>query len=194
MITYLIIIAVCTALICTLNCLLGSVCFVEMGTGKTILIVVLCVAGEFVIDLIVSLMVTLLPTKVFKPFRKIYSFEKGFYESLGIKKWKDYLPIGKGPLFIGMDKSHIDSTSSEYLSRLIEECFRAEVMHFLSIFAGYLIIFMFPLKYSLIISLPVAVVNMCLQYPTFIVQRYNLPKLDILYRRSIRNEERSLTK
>lgn len=194
MITYLIIIAICSSIICVLNCVCGSACFVERGVGGTILIVLLCVLAAFVIDAIVSLFVTLLPSKIFKPFRKIYSFEKKLYEILGIKKWKDYLPIGKGPLFLGMDKSHIDNNSSVYLKRLIEECFRAEVMHFYSIFIGYFVILLFPSSYALSICLPVAIVNMLLQYPTFMVQRYNLPKLDILLKRAVRNEERSLTK
>lgn len=191
MIAYITIIAICTILICLLNCVLGSACFVENGTEKTIFIVLLAVLGVFVIDLIISLIVTLLPSKVFRPFRKIYPFEKKFYEKLGIKKWKDYLPIGKGPLFIGMDKSHVECNSSQYLLKLIDECFKAEIMHFFSMFVGYLVILLFPLEYCLSVTLPVAVVNMCLQYPTFIVQRYNLPKLEILLRRAIRSENRA---
>lgn len=194
MIVYLIIIAICMGIISVLNCVFGSACFEVNGVGKTILIVCLCVLAEFVIDIIVALIVTILPSKLFKPFNKIYSFERRFYEKLGIKKWKDYLPIGKGPLFLGMDKSHIDNNSSEYLFRLKNECFKAEIMHFFSMFMGYFVILIFPISYALSICLPVAMVNMFLQYPTFVVQRYNLPKLDILLRRAVRNEQRSLTK
>lgn len=191
MITYIVIITICTAIICVFNCVCGSVCFLANGTLKTTGIVLLCVVAEFGIDLIVSLIVTLLPAKVFSPFEKIYSFEKRFYEKLGIRRWKDYLPIGKGPLFIGMDKSRVDSNDTQYLQRLIGECFKAEIMHFFSMFAGFLVILIFPLQYALTISLPVAIVNLCLQYPTFIVQRYNLPKLKILLKRNLRNVERS---
>lgn len=193
MITYCVIIAICTAIICILNCVCDSVCLLENGASKTVGLILLCVVAEFGIDLIVSLIVTLLPARVFSPFEKIYSFEKRFYEKLGIKKWKDYLPIGKGPLFIGMNKSRVESNNTQYLQKLIMECFKAEIMHFFSMFAGFLVILIFPLKYAFTIPLPVAIVNMCLQYPTFIVQRYNLPKLKTLLKRNLRNFERSET-
>lgn len=195
MILYFIIIAVAMFFICLFNGLLSSICFVENGLLNLILIVGFGVVVEFVIDLIVSLIITLLPAKIFKFFDKSYKWEKKFYEKLGVRKWKDYIPVGKGPIFLGIDKSKIDNPNDvAFLNKLVDECFKAEVMHFLSMFMGFFLILIFPINYALIISLPIAIVNMFLQLLPFIVQRYNLPKLKILQKRAKLAEERKLNK
>lgn len=187
MILYISLIAISTAIICLLNSIFSSVCFVEYGLLNLILIVCLAVAIVYVIDVIVAGIVTLLPSKIFKIFRKNFKWEKKFYEKLGIRKWKDLVPIGKGPLFNGMDKSKVEIPNDiNFLKKLIDECFKAEIMHFFSMFWGGVIIFIYPIEWALIISLPVAIVNMILQYLVFIVQRYNLPKLEILLKRNLR--------
>lgn len=188
MILYLSIIFISMFLICLFNSVFNSICFVEQGLLNLIVIVGLGVVIVFVIDLIVSIIVTILPPKTFFMFNKIYKWEKRFYEKLGIKKWKDLVPIGKGPIGVGMDKSKIQNPNDiNFLNKLINECFKAEVMHFLSIFMGFLLIIIYPLNYALTISLPIAMVNMVLQALVCMVQRYNLPKLQILLKRSSRN-------
>lgn len=188
MILYLGIIAVSMVLIFAFNAGLGSVCYVERGLWGLALVIVVAVVVVFVIDMLVSAIVSVLPPKMFGVFERVYKWERHFYEKIGVRKWKDYVPIGKGPLFLGMNKSKIaDRCDIGYLLKLKKECFRAEVMHFLSIFVGFLIIVFLPLEYLWVISLPVAIVNAFLQTLPFIIQRYNLPKLDILIKRAERN-------
>lgn len=191
MILYLGIIAFAMGMIVLFNALFGSACYCERGLIGLMLVVVLAVIIVFTIDMLISALVTVLPTRCFGCFEKVHKWEKRFYEKLGIKKWKDYVPVGRGPLFMGMDKAKIHSPSDlGYLLKLRKECFRAEVMHFFSIFIGFVIIVLLPLNYALTISLPVAVVNAILQTLPFFVQRYNLPKLDVLIKRTERNIER----
>lgn len=195
MILYFGVVAVAMALICFFNVVLGGTCYVGRGFWGLLLVVTVAVFVVFTIDMLVSALVTILPNKCFGGFEKVHKWEKRFYEKLGIRKWKDYVPIGKGPLFIGMDKSQIANTCDMgYLLKLRKECFKAEVMHFVSIFMGFLIVVLLPLKYALTISLPVALVNAVLQYLPFCIQRYNLPKLDILIKRAERNLERGAKK
>ena len=191
MILYICIIAISMVLICFFNSIFHSICFVEHGLLNLILIVGLAVVIEFLIDLIISGLVSIFPAKTYVGFKKKYKWEKKFYEKLGVKVWKDYVPIGKGPLLIGMDKSKIEKPNDiNFLHKLMDECLRAEVMHFLSMFLGFFLILIFPIKYALIISLPVAIVNMFLQLLPFIVQRYNLPKLEVLLERNRRLQMR----
>lgn len=195
MILYLGIIIFSMATICLLNILFQSSFYLERGVWGLILVVIVAVIIVFAIDMLISAFVTVLPTRFFKCFERVHKWEKRFYEKLGIRKWKDYVPIGKGPLFVGMSKSKIEDTSDlGYLLKLRKECFKAEVMHFISIFCGFLLLVLLPLKYALIISLPVAVVNAFLQTLPFFIQRYNLPKLDVLIKRAERNLEKKVKK
>jgi len=187
MILYISIISVATLLVCGFNWLFGSVCVLELGVVDMSLLVVLGVVIVFVIDMIVSAVVMVVPVKVFKGCTKVYKWEKKFYDKLKIKKWKDLIPIGRGPLGLGMDKSSLEAYDTiDNLEKLIAECVKAEAMHFLSMLLGFALIFIFPLKYALVVCLPIALVNMFLQALPCIVQRYNLPKLEILLKRKQR--------
>ena len=191
MILYLIIIAISMLLIWSGNWVFGSSCFYELGLFKMFLLIALAVVIEFVIDLIVSAIVMILPSKTFKCFGKVYKWEKKFYDKLRIKKWKDLIPVGKGPIGMGINKKNLNNTGDiNFLKRFIDECFKAEVMHFISIFTGFFLIIILPIRFSLVISLPVIVVNMVLQAMPYMVQRYNLPKLEMLLKRNIKIEER----
>ena len=106
MILYIVIIAVSAGLIVLLNAVLNSVCFVNMGLVNLILLVAGGVTIEFVLDLIVSAIVLALPSRTFKCFGRVYKWEKKFYDKLRIKKWKDYIPVGKGPIGIGINKKN----------------------------------------------------------------------------------------
>jgi hypothetical protein len=59
-------------------------------------------------------------------------------------------------------------------------------------FAGFALILIYPLKYVLVVSLPIILVNMFLQSLPFMVQRYNLPKLEILLKRNLALESRRI--
>lgn len=147
----------------------------------------------FIIDLFVSLIAVIMPKKLYNPFRKIFStfrFEKKFYLKLGIKKWKDKIPIGKGPLFIGFEKNKVkDSNDNNYVLKFMYESCMAEKMHFVSAFAGILGVCLFFKTHLLAVSLPVGLVNFFLQILPFFVQRYNRPKLMCLYKRNLKKQE-----
>lgn len=193
MILYIVIITISASLIVLLNALLQSVCFVDLGLWNLILLVAGGVAIEFILDLIISAIVLVLPAKTFKCFGKVYKWEKKFYDKLHIKKWKDRIPVGKGPIGVGINKKNLDNTGDiAFLRRFIDECFKAEVMHFISMFVGFALILIYPLKYALVVSLPIILVNMFLQALPFMVQRYNLPKLEILLKRNLALEARKV--
>ena len=60
------------------------------------------------------------------------------------------------------------------------------MIHILNAVLGFLVIFCIPLKYWLVISVPVACVNAFLAtLPTFIL-RYNIPKLKVAMQRAER--------
>lgn len=184
MILYILIVLICVLLIMGANILSGvSFALAVSGTLGGISIV-------FLLDLIVAAIVMMLPKKFFNPYSKkfkTYAWEKKFYLKLRIKAWKDYIPKGNGIFGLGLRKDKVENPSSpEYLiSFLIENC-RAETMHAISAFAGFLIILFFPLQ-ALSISLPIAFVNFLLQLLPVMVQRYLRPKLICAYERAERN-------
>ena len=94
----------------------------------------------------------------------------------------------------GFSKKHIkDPNDPEYIKTFIVECNKGTVEHFVSIFAGFLCIFIFPLKYALVIGVPVAIINVILNILPIFILRYNIPKLKVVLKRaervSARNEE-----
>ena len=50
-------------------------------------------------------------------------------------------------------------------------------------FIGYTVILVMPIKYALIIGVPVATVNLILNLMPIMVLRYNTPRLKMLYAR-----------
>ena len=65
----------------------------------------------------------------------------------------------------------------------MEETVYAEIMHLVSAFLGFLVVFI-NLKLWLIVGLPLAIFNLILQIMPVMVQRYNRPKLMLAYRRN----------
>ena len=136
------------------------------------------------IDGITATIVRLLPKKWFNPFSKrfkVYKWEKTFYQKIGIKKWKDYVPeIGH---FTGFRKNKINEpTNNEYIKRYLLEICYGRVGHFSSFITGFLIMFFYPLKYFVNFGLPVAIVNIFMNSMSWMILRYNYPKLMALYK------------
>lgn len=104
-----------------------------------------------------------------------------FYEKLGIKKWKDKVPeLGH---LTGFRKNKIsDPKSNEFIERFIIESHYGIADHFLSMIFGFSIIFLLPLEHWFRFGLPVAVVNAMYNYLSFMILRYNLPKLHTIYK------------
>ncbi len=147
----------------------------------------------FAIDIVISGLLMLFPRKWFNPDSKLFAVskkERKIYEKLGIRSWKDKIPIGKGPIGVGFRKDKVEEKDDpEYIQKfLVEGCF-AEVMHCISAILGFGIIFLFPIPNGLTISIPIALVNCWLQIMPILVQRYLRPKLLLLRQRAQRAEK-----
>ena len=131
-----------------------------------------------------------LPKKVFNPFLKAYKVgkkERKFYEQIGVRKWKDRIPEA-GQLFANFSKTEVtDMTNNEYVYKFMSETIYAELMHWLSMIFSFLIIFI-DLRLALTVGLPLVIGNMILNLMPVLVQRYNRPKLMVLYERNKRSE------
>lgn len=172
------------AIISSLNIILNTAITWHYAVLATIVFTIFA----FLIDLITSGIVMILPKKMFnhtnKMFR-VFKWEKKFYEKIGIKKWKDYLPIGAGPIGIGFKKDKVyEPNNPDYILTFLQESCIAEFMHFISLLAGFIILIFAPPHTLFSIALPVAIVNFVLQLLPFITQRYNRPKLAVMYRRA----------
>lgn len=153
-----------------------------------IVAVVVSTIAVIAIDAITATIVRLLPNKWFNPFYKrfkVFKWEKNFYHKLGIKKWKDLVPeIGH---FTGFRKNKVkEPDNNEYIYRYLMEACYGRVGHYASFYTGFLIIFLFPLKYWNCIGLPVAIVNVIMNAMSWTILRYNTPKLIAVYKRNER--------
>ena len=194
MILYISTIIICMIIISVLNILLGTSTF-GYSVGEVIGLVCIGVLIEIVIDLIIAGIVSKCPIKWFDPDKKIYQVskkERKFYEKLGIKNWKDKV-IELGALS-GFRKNKLrDGSNPEYLYRFLIESNKGIWTHILNITLGFLLVFCLPLKYWLVISIPIGIVNFVLGLlPTFIL-RYNVPKLKVAYERAKRLEKQKET-
>ena len=183
MILYLIVIFVCAFLIAGINLL--------CGVSSAILTTLLSILAVYAVDLVISAIVMVLPKKLYDPYRKNFKVsqrERAFLEKLKIIKWKDLNPIGKGPIGIGMRKDKVENKNDPaYLFKFLTESCKAEVMHLISAFLGFVSVFFFPLT-ALSITLPVCFVNFVLQLLPFLVQRHIRPKLLLVYERASKNQ------
>ncbi|MBQ5929642.1 MAG: hypothetical protein IIX02_02515, partial [Clostridia bacterium] len=167
MVLYLIIITVCAFAIAGVAAFAYSMNFF-LALGFTWIGVVLSI----IIDGAVCGIARGMPKKCAQHDKKIFTVslkEKKFYEKLKIRKWKDKIPeIGH---FTGFRKNKIaDPKSVEYVERFLMEACYGEVGHFFSLFFGFLILLLFPIhKAWLAISIPVAIVNALLNFPTILV-------------------------
>ncbi len=135
----------------------------------------------------------LLPKKCANHKLKIYQVsakEKKFYEKLKIRKWKDKVPeIGQ---FTGFRKNKIvDPKSLEYLERFLLEICYGEIGHSVSCATGFLILLLYPIyPYWLHVAIPVAIVSVLFNIPSFIILRYNSYKLRVLWKTTVKRLER----
>ncbi len=160
-----------------------------------IIFVYLSILAVIIIDGLTAALIHKLPKKLVDPYRfKQHKGEKKFFNFIKIKKWKDIIPeIGEATVDFAKDK--LDNTSSsEYLYMFLIEIGYAELDHLFSFFTGFLIIFILPLKYALFIGLPVGIINIIFNLLSYLIQRYNRPKLLIVYERTKRKEEQEQLK
>ncbi len=107
-------------------------------------------------------------------FFRVRDKELVFYRLLGIRRWKDRLPVMRGEL----DRKHLGtSVSPEHLHKLIAATCSTEVIHLVCAIVGFLPIgFVFLLKnslYFLLLFSAISSANFFLQLPFIAAQRYN---------------------
>ena len=120
--------------------------------------------------------------------RQLLEKEQRFYEKLGIRSWKDKVWELGG--LGGFSKSKItDPNDPEFSRRFLVESYKGEVDHIIGMFIGFTVIFIFPLKFAWLVGVPVAIVNLVLNYMPIMILRYNTPKLKVLHKRALRNQQ-----
>ena len=160
---------------------------------QVILAVVGFTAGVIFVDGLVALFVRrVLPQRLFgrgSKLVRIHKFEKKFYTAVGIKKWKDRVPELGG--FTNFHKDKIYSPKDNaYLDRYITEANSGAFGHLLGMISGFAIVAVVPSVF-LWISLPVAVVNFFLSALPMMILRFNIPKLEALYKMNERREKKA---
>lgn len=183
------VIGIAMILICTLDIIFAAP---AMGVSPWffVLAVTVSVIYQFAIDGLFAWIVSKCPNKWFenKKFFNVSKKEQRFYEKLGIRSWKDKIWELGG--LGGFSKSKIqDPNDPEYSRRFLIESYKGEIDHIIGMFAGFTVIFIFPLKFAWIVGVPVAIVNLVLNYMPIMILRYNTPKLLILHKRAVRNLE-----
>ncbi len=185
-------------------CAIVLVCSVDiiffapmMNVSPWFFVFAVCVSViyQFAIDGLFAFLVNILPDKWFdnKKFFNVSKKEQKFYEKVGIRSWKDKVWELGG--LGGFSKSRIaEPNNPDYIKQFLIESYKGEIDHIIGMVAGFSVIFIFPFKYALMVGVPVAIVNMFLNYMSVMILRYNTPKLLILHKRATRNKERDALK
>lgn len=133
----------------------------------------------------------LLPNKCFEGNKKFYTASKKeckFYEKLGIKFWKDRtIELG---ILNGFRKNKLnDPNNPEYIKRFILENNKGFLTHFVSLFASVLAIFIMPIRFWLPTALPIALTSIIINIMPVMILRYNMPRLQTLYKFATRHSK-----
>ena len=191
MVLYLSIIVFVGFILSLTNALWGGF---DVNALYVILWVILSILLSILIDGLVALLIRFIPEKKFNPFNKYFKERKNerkIYERLKIRTWKDKIPELGGKLKY-FDKSRVaDNPTSDYFMKFIIETCMGEIMHVIAIFTAPLLLLIMPSMFILTIGLPVMIVNILLQLPPIMTQRYTRPKLLVAYKRVKIIEERA---
>ena len=156
--------------------------FTSISTGNVFLFTFVSLFAVVAIDALIAWIVHSIPEKKIHPFKKFYQTgkrERKLYEKLGVRKWKDIIPeSGKYLCNFAKDKVERPNDNKYVLKFLVETCY-AEIMHEISFFLGFVLLFM-PYRWTIV--LPVCCVNAFLQLLPVIVQRYNRVRLESVYK------------
>lgn len=102
--------------------------------------------------------------------------EKRVLEFFGTKKFKKFLP-DLGVLAKFAKGKIAEPTNLDYINMYTKESCSGELGHVIMLFAGFLIIFIFPLQYFYCFGLPIGIVNFLLNLLPIMSLRYNRFKL-----------------
>lgn len=160
-----------------------------------LLAIVMGVIFQFAVDGLFAIIVKYLPSKWFNEKNKLFhknNFETRFLNIMKVKKWKEYVWELGG--LGGFRKNKIlEPQNPQYIQRFIVESNKGVLTHLFGMIMGFSLLFLFPAKYILTISLPIAIVNMFLNILPIMVLRYNTPKLLKLYSLLNKKEVHSLS-
>lgn len=153
-----------------------------------VLIAIGSILGMVAINgLVAIIFCKVLPKKWFKSDSRFFNPSKrecGFYEKLGIKKWKDMnIDLGK---LNGFKKDKLEN-SPEYIERFILETNMGFIEHFTSLFVSVFAMFMLPIKFWLPMGLPIVITSLILNIIPIMILRYNMPRLKTMLKFSLRN-------
>lgn len=158
---------------------------------QTLLNLLISFAIVLLPSLIIAVLIRLLPKSWFDNKHKIFKVskkERHFYEKIKIKIWKDKIPdLGQTANF---KKDKLDNTNDPvYLKKFINETIYGECVHILCIISALLSLIFVPKKLLLPMALPIAIVYICYNIPSIIIQRYNRPRLEVVYNRLIKTSK-----
>ena len=190
MILYISTILIAMIVISALNIIFGTAVF-NYSALYVIVAVIVSTIFEIAIDGLFATIIEKMPAKYFKNGKNCFEVskkERNFYEKLKIRKWKDkVIELG---MFSGFRKNKIyNPTDPAYFERFIVESNKGIVIHIVCCIVGFFNIFILPFKYALVISVPIAFVNLILNLLPTMILRYNIPKLQIALKRLNRTND-----
>lgn len=187
MVLYLSIVFIAMALIIFFNIWLGVPVF-GYSPIYVMIAVVFSVVVEIAIQGIIATIVNHLPDRLFTHDKKLFKIskkERSFYEKIKIRAWKDKVWELGG--LGGFRKNKIaDPNNPDYLLKFVVESNKGVTDHVVGIILGFAVIFVLPLKYALVIGVPVALTNVILCIMPTMILRYNIPKIMVAYERARR--------
>lgn len=182
---YLSIIGVAMAIISVLN-----IAFSTAPWYYVIIAVIWCTALQFGLDGAIAIIINKMPDEWFGLDKKIYRVSKkeiNIYKKLRVREWKDKV-WELGGLGGFSKKNLTDPNNPEYIEKFIIECNKGVMTHKLSYPIGFLAMLTLPGTLALTIALPVALVNLFLNFLPTTILRYNTPMLTSVLKRLRRKE------
>lgn len=187
---YLSIIGIAMLIISVLNIL-----FETAAWYWVIISVIWCTALQFGLDGAIAIIINKMPDRWFSIDKKLYQVSKkelDIYRRLRVREWKDKV-WELGGLGGFSKKNLTDPTNPEYIEKFIIECNKGVMTHKLSYPIGFLAMLTLPAPCAMTIALPVAIVNVFLNFLPTTILRYNTPMLmSVLYRLRRKKEKSSL--
>lgn len=194
MLLYGIIIIICAFIITLINYIAFHLYnwYIYLLIAVSLVVILIIIDGVFA-----GLIRYLLPKKFVNKNLKFYQVSKKemkIYDFFKIKKWKDKVPeLGS---FTNFHKNKIlKPKDNEYIARFIEEVCYGMWGHFIGAPMGFLILLLDFNMYSgssklyLTMFLPFAIVNFILDLLPAFVLRYNLNRLQILYKFNLKHQK-----
>ena len=146
---------------------------------QVIIAVIIGIIFEFLIDVLFAIIIKKTPNKWFSPNKKIFNVSENeilFYEKLKIKKWKDRIwELGGAGGF--SKRKILNPRDLEYIETFLIEINKGRVIHWIDVFVGFILLFIFPFRFILPITLPITIVNAFLNVLPIMALKYNYPKL-----------------